>query len=135
MNEQIEEETLVETVFGTVTSKRVIYYRSRGWFSGGEREDIPLGHVTSVRSGVKRRIFWGIFLLYAGIMMMGNPNLALKVLGFSLFCLAVLFIWGSPYVVVNTAGQDLNPAKGFPWNRSAASGFVESLRKQLFQKN
>ena len=29
------EQTFVENEFGTVTSKRVIYFRSKGWFSGG----------------------------------------------------------------------------------------------------
>ena len=41
------EQTFVENPFGTVTSKRVIYYRAKGWFSGGSREDIPLQHVLS----------------------------------------------------------------------------------------
>ncbi len=79
------EQTFVENQFGTVTSKRVIYYRSKGWFSGGSREDIPI------------------------------------------------LLWGSPSVVVNTAGRDLNAAKGFPWQRGEANAFVEALRQQLFK--
>jgi hypothetical protein len=44
-----------------------------------------------------------------------------------------LLIWGSPTVVVNTAGQDLNVAKGWPWVRGEANAFVEGLRGQLFR--
>jgi hypothetical protein len=40
------EQTFIENEFGTVTSKRVNYFRSKGWFSGGSGEDIPLQHVT-----------------------------------------------------------------------------------------
>jgi hypothetical protein len=60
----ISEQTLVTGIFGTVTNKRVIYNRSRGWLSGGSREDIALAHVTSVRidttrpSGRSRPLTW-----------------------------------------------------------------------------
>ena len=55
-------------------------------------------------------------------------------MGVVLILLAVLLLWGSPRVVVNTAGGDLNAAKGFPWKRDTAQSFVEALRKQLFNK-
>src|SRR5216684_2171237 len=54
MAEQQAEQTFIENPFGTVTNKRVIYYRAKGWFSGGSREDIPLQHVTSVRLDITR---------------------------------------------------------------------------------
>jgi hypothetical protein len=54
------EQTFVSTVFGTVTSKRVIYNRSKGWMSGGSREDIPLKHVTSVSLEISRSILAGM---------------------------------------------------------------------------
>lgn len=50
------EQTFIQNPFGTVTSKRVIIFRAKGWLSGGSREDIPLQHVTSVRLDVSRSI-------------------------------------------------------------------------------
>lgn len=126
------EQTLVENEFGTVTSKRVIYHRSKGWFSGGSREDIPLQHVTSVRLDTSRSVLGGILAVLVGLTMLRMPNLA--VFGVALLVWAVLLFWGSPAVVVNTAGRDLSAAKGLPWTKPQAEAFVEALRAQLFQK-
>src|SRR4051794_14219654 len=57
------EQTLADTPFGTVTNRRVIYFRSKSWFGGGSREDIPLQHVTSVRLDTSRSILVGALLL------------------------------------------------------------------------
>ena len=127
------EQTFVENEFGTVTSKRVVYFRKKGWFSGGSREDIPLQHVTSVRLETSRSLIGGIFLLLVGLVLLA-PEGGIKIVGVVLILLAVLLLWGSPMVVVNTAGGDLNAAKGLPWKRPAANSFVEALRKQLFNK-
>ncbi len=64
-----QEQTLASTIFGQVTTKRVIYNRSRGWFSGGSREDIPLAHVTSVRLDTSRHLLGGILLVLIGLPM------------------------------------------------------------------
>lgn len=127
------EQTFVENEFGTVTSKRVIYYRSKGWFSGGSREDIPLQHVTSVRLDTSRSLVGGILLLLIGIGALGAEGGA-KAIGVAILALAILLLWGSPQVVVNTAGRDLNASKGLPWTRGAANAFVEALRHQLFNR-
>jgi hypothetical protein len=133
--EQASEETLVRNSFGTVTSKRVIYNRSKGWFSGGAREDIPLKHVTSVRIETSRSILAGVLFLLVGlILLVGGATALAKTSGVGLFALAVLLLWGSPAVVVNTAGQDLRPAKGAPWERTQADAFVDALRGQLFKE-
>ena len=39
------EQTFVENEFGTVTSKRVVYFRKKGWFSGGSLT-LPLESVS-----------------------------------------------------------------------------------------
>jgi hypothetical protein len=126
------EQTFVTNPFGTVTNKRVIYYRDKGWFSGGSREDIPLQHVTSVRLDIARRIGVGVLLLLLGVGLLSAEG-GIKVVGLVILALAVFCFWGSPAVVVNTAGQDLRAARGFPWQRGEAAAFVEALRKQLFQ--
>lgn len=127
------EQTFVENEFGTVTSKRVIYFRSKGWFSGGSREDIPLQHVTSVRLDISRSILGGILLLLLGLTMLAAEG-AIKAVALAFLALAVLILWGSPAVVVNTSGRDLNAAKGWPWKRAEANAFVEALRHQLFNR-
>ncbi len=134
MNEEAvpAEQTFVENPFGTVTSKRVVYFRAKGWFSGGSREDIPLQHVTSVRLDISRSIVGGILLLLIGLGALAAGNGAV-IVGILFIVVAAILLWGSPAVVVNTAGRDLNAAKGFPWQRGEADAFVEALRKQLFK--
>ena len=79
MNDQ-GEATFVANEFGTVTNKRVVYYRNKGWLSGGSREDIPLQHVTSVRMEVARIIGAGLFMLLVGFFLL-NAEGGLKLLG------------------------------------------------------
>lgn len=128
------EQTLVTNSFGVVTSKRVVYNAARGWFGGGSREDIPLQHVTSVRLENSRTtlgVILGILLLLTGVVMMSGGNFGT---GIVLLGIALLLLWGSPSVAVNTAGQDRKAAKGAPWQKAEASAFVEALRGQLFKE-
>lgn len=127
------EQTFIENAFGTVTTKRLVFYRAKGWLSGGSRQDIPLQHVTSVRLDISRSIFAGILLLFIGLACLGSGSALAVVFGLFALFFGVLLIWGSPTVVVNTAGQDLNVAKGWPWVRGEANKFVEGLRGQLFR--
>lgn len=133
MTEQQNEQTFLNNPFGTVTNKRVIYYRAKGWFSGGSREDIPLKHVTSVRLDTSRSILGGVLLLLASLGLLGAGGGAV-IAALAVLALAALLFWGSPAVIVNTAGRDLNAARGLPWQRGEATAFVEALRKQLFHE-
>lgn len=130
------EQTLASTIFGTVTNKRVIYNRARGWFSGGSREDIPLAHVTSVRIDIKRHVLLGVLLGLIGVLLVLAPrdSVDMELTGVVLTVLAVLCFWGSPSVCVNTAGQDKSHAAGPPWQRAQANAFVEAIRQQLVQR-
>ena len=130
----ISEQTLVTGIFGTVTSKRVIYNRSRGWFSGGSREDIALAHVTSVRIDTTRHLLWGILLLLVGLSLFGAQTTNGVLAGIACVVLAVLLLWGSPTVYVNTAGQDRNRASSWQWHRQQAAEFVEAIRRQIVQR-
>src|ERR1035438_1825882 len=103
------EVVVAETQFGTVTEKRLVFFRKKGWLSGGSREDIPLKHITSVRLEISRHIFWGIIFILIGI---GTLKF---VVGFFLIALAVLFLWGSPAIVINTPGNDKSQSQGWPW--------------------
>ena len=127
------EQTFVENPFGTVTSKRVIYYREKRWFSGGSREDIPLPHVTSVRLETSRSIFWAFIFLLVGLGLVLNGHAGSMLAGLFLILWASVLLWGSPVVIVNTAGNDRSAARGFPWHRNQARDFVDALRKQLFK--
>lgn len=128
MNQEI---TYVQNHFGVVTSQRVVFYRSLGWFRGGHREDIPIRHVTSVRIGTRRHLFWGIVFLCLSLPNLSNHG---SIFPWLLLAGALLLLWGSPYVVVNTAGNDLGGALGFPWHAGEANAFVEALRTQLFHR-
>jgi hypothetical protein len=127
------EQTFVQNPFGAVTSKRVIFFRAKGWLSGGSREDIPLQHVTSVRLDVARSIVVGVLLALIGLSCLASGNFIVACVGLLLVAFGVLLVWGSPAVVVNTAGRDLNAAKGWPWTRGQANTFVDALRGQLFR--
>ena len=59
---------------------------------------------------------------------------ALPVIGVLMVAFAILLLWGSPAVHVNTAGQDKNRSKGFPWQREQANAIVEAIRQQLVQR-
>ena len=127
------EQTFVQNPFGTVTSKRVIFFRAKGWLSGGSREDIPLQHVTSVRLDVARSIVMGILLMLIGVSVTTAGGTLPVLVGLAMVVLGVLLVWGSPAVVVNTAGRDLNAAKGWRWTRGQANAFVNALRGQFFR--
>ncbi|MFU2158402.1 hypothetical protein [Caldisericum sp. AR60] len=123
-----EEQIFVSNVFGTVTDRRVVYFRKKGWFSGGAREDVPLRHVTSVRIDTTRNIIGGVIFVLIGLATIRF------VVGVIPLAIGVLLFWGSPTVVINTAGGDLNVEKGWPWEKKSAEEFVEALHKQLFKE-
>jgi hypothetical protein len=134
MGDEQGEQTLVSNAFGTVTRKRVIYNRAKGWISGGSREDIPLKHVTAVRLETSRSVLAGILLLLMGLPMLISGVFGGVLIGVVFIGIAVLLLWGSPAVVVNTSGNDFRPAKGAPWQLGDAKSFVEALRAQLFRE-
>ena len=122
------EQTFVDNKFGTVTDKRVIYFRGKGWFSGGSREDVPLNHITSVRIDNIRSIVWGILLVLIGLFTITF------IIGIVPLAFGILLILGSPTVIINTGGGDLRATKGWPWQTKTAEEFVEALRHQLFKE-
>lgn len=132
--DQTSEVTSVQNEFGTVTNKRVVYFRNKGWLSGGSREDIPLQHVTSVRQDVSRSLGAGFLFLFIALGLFGAEGAA-KIWALVFLVFAIIALWGSPLVIVNTAGRDLNAAKGWPWDRPKAHAFVEALRQQLFSNS
>jgi len=130
MSEAASEVIHIENAFGTVTDRRMIYFRSKGWFSGGSREVVPLQRVTSVRLEISRPfLLAGPLLLLGLILLRGNGVLAMT--GGGAIALAVLLLWGSPMVVVNAAARGLNKEKGWPWQKPEAEAFVEALREGL----
>lgn len=131
---EVNEQPIISTKYGTVTDKRVKYFSKKGWFSGGSEEDIPIRHITSVRLETSRPIIRAIALLILSFIMFKIGSV-LAVLGLFFLILSVLLFWGSPKVVVNTAGGDLRPASGLPWTKSAAKSFVQALRTQLFKQD
>jgi len=129
----VSEKVIASTAFGTVTDKRVTYFRNKSWFSGGSQQDLPLRHVTSVRVDTSRSIFGGLFLLVIALVIFGVASDAGKIIALLPLALGILILWGSPKVVVNTAGGDLNAATSWPWTKDEAESFASALRGQLFK--
>lgn len=128
MAEAADETTYLNNPFGLVTNRRVVYYRKKGWFSGGSREDVPLKHVTSVRVETSRSLVGGVLLILLGAVLL------YFVIGIVPLALGVLLLWGSPSVVVATAAGDREAMKGWPWHRELAEEFAKALRSQLFKE-
>lgn len=121
--------TYVENVFGTVTSQRVIYFRNKGWLSGGCLEAVLLQHVMSVRLERSHSAIIGPALMILGIaqLLLGS---SMHWWGLVPFVPAVLLLWGTPLVLINTLDGDLGTVKGWPWHNSQATDFVDALRTQ-----
>jgi len=132
MSEDTAEVIHIKNAFGTVTDRRVIYFRSKGWLSSGSKEVIPLQRVTSVRLEISRHYLLGIPTLLIGLGLLAGHGV-LPVTGGVAMLFAVLLLWGSPTVVVNAAGQGLNSEIGWPWQQPEAEAFVEALRARLSQ--
>ena len=124
------EAQVASTGFGTVTDRRVVFYSKKGWFSGGSQEDLPLKHVTSVRLETNRQIVAGLALLMLGLIFFAMD---MTFFGILVLAVAAILLWGSPRVVLNTAGSDLRVATGFPWTRDEAQTFVQAVQSQLFK--
>lgn len=130
-----QEHGVVETVFGDVTTRRIKYFAKKGWFGGGVEEDIPLRHVTSVRLETNRYIILSVILGLIGIIAIATGDPIGVLIGLAFLGIAVFLLWGSPKVVVNTAGGDLRPSVGLPWVKGEANRFVQALRDELFKKD
>jgi hypothetical protein len=129
MSEGIAEFTHIENAFGTVTDRRVIYFRSKGWFSGGSKEVVSLHRIASVRLEISRQFFLGIPLMM-GLSLQADHGV-LSVVALVAIVFAALLLWGSPTVVMNAAGHGRNVEKGWPWQCTEAMAFVETLRVRL----
>ncbi len=127
MSETLGEKTFVDNPFGIVTDKRVVYYRKKGWFGGGSREDVPLKHVTSVRLETARNLLAGSFLIFVGLIFL------VAVVGVFPLAMGIVMLWGYPLVVVTTSAGDREAMRGWPWNRQLAEEFASGLRSQLFE--
>ena len=132
---QTSEQTVHSAGFGAITDRRVMYQsKSMMGLGGGAKEDIPLRHITSVGLATSRHPILGIILALAGlgaIVVLGD--FIGVVIGVILIAFAVLLLWGSPQVILSTAGQDRRFVSGPPWTKGAAEQFVSQLRTQLFK--
>jgi hypothetical protein len=125
---QSAEDVVITNLFGTVTDKAVHFNVKRGLFAGSSQEILPIRHVTSVRLETSRHWIWGILLVLVGL-----PLIQIGV-GVVLLALGILLIWGSPKVVVNTSGGDLRPSVSWPWTRTEATEFTNTLRNELLKR-
>lgn len=56
-------------------------------------------------------LLWGVVLVLIGLFLL------LWVVGIIPLVFGILLLWGSPIVVVNTAGGDREGMQGWPWDR------------------
>lgn len=120
------EDEKVVTPFGMVTSDHLIYNVQRGWFSEGSRYDIPLSQVTSVKLETRRHPIFGILLVLVALACRAAGPIGTLIAIIPLAS-AVLLLWGSPLVRVNTADGDLRTASRPPWTRPEAEWFVAAV--------
>jgi hypothetical protein len=114
------------TPFGTVTSDHLIYNVDRGWFREGSPENIPLRQVTSVKLETRRNPVFGILLVLVALACraMGPIGIVVAIVPLAF---AILLIWGSPLVKVNTIHGTLRLAGGPPWTRPEAEWFAAAV--------
>lgn len=124
---------VADTAFGSVTDRRVQFQANKGWFGGGSQEDLPLRHVTSVRVETVRHIIIAAIFGFAALGCMASGDAMAVLIGLVFAAVAVFFMWGSPRVVLNTAGGDLRPSTGWPWLKPEAQAFSSAVRSQLFK--
>ena len=114
MTAESGEQGVTDTVFGTVTTRRVIYFANKGWFSGGSREDVPLRQVVSVRYEIKRSIFLGLLVTVLGLVLLIGDGFGISfVVGIIVIPFGLIMLWGSPVVNIVTSGGTQSPAIGF----------------------
>jgi hypothetical protein len=121
------QETAV-TPFGLVTSDHLSYNVQRGWLSESSRQDIPLSHVTSVRLEIRRHPVFAIILVLAALACQAADPIGILIAIIPL-AFAVLLLWGSPLVRVNTIDGELPPTSGLPWTRPEAEWFVAAVEQ------
>jgi hypothetical protein len=122
-------EEKIVTPFGVVTADYLIYNVQRGWLREGSRQDIPLRHVTSVTLETRRHPIFGILLVLVALACRAADPIGILIAIVPL-AFAVLLLWGSPSVRVNTADGDLPPVSGLPWTRPEAEWFVAAVDRR-----
>lgn len=109
-------ERSVDTAFGTVTKNQVIYSTrevDQRWVTGGSTVAAHHFRASGDNTESRRSILLGLIGLGAFAAGGGGGVLV----GLITLACAALHLWGSPTVIVNTAGDDRRHAKGFPWTR------------------
>jgi hypothetical protein len=131
----LEEPTEATGIFGTVTNKRVFFWRSRSWFGGQCWEELTLAQITSVAVEVHRHRIGGILLGLCGAATLAviHPVIVVQGVGWLLIGVGALLVWGSPVVHIEIAGQR-HVARGSPWRRKEARAFVAAIRQQLVDR-
>jgi hypothetical protein len=124
----VQEEKVV-TPFGMVTSDHLIFNVQRGWLSGRSCQDIPLHQVTGVRLEIRRHPILGSLLVLVALacQAVGPMGMLIAIVPLAF---AVLLLWGSPLVRVDTTDGDLPPASGLPWSRPEAEWFVAAVDRR-----
>jgi hypothetical protein len=117
------------TSFGVVMSDHLICNIRRGWFGEVSQETIPLRDVTSVTLENRRHPIFGILLVVVAVACRAADPMGIVVATVPV-ALAVLLLWGSPSINVNTADGNLRRVSGLPWTRPEAEWFVAAADRR-----
>ncbi|MGH3823440.1 MAG: hypothetical protein ACRDRA_11525 [Pseudonocardiaceae bacterium] len=115
------------TLFGAVTSDRLIYNVQQGWLTERSQKEIPLQHITSVTLVIKRYRFFGVLFLLIALACQALDFVGILIAIVPL-SVGILLLWGLPSVKVNTTDEgDLPSTIGPPWTRPEAEWFVAAV--------
>jgi hypothetical protein len=140
MSRGSREQEVLSNKFGTITDKRLIFLSKKDLFKNGDREEMPLKQVVSVRF-YQQKSFVAIVTGSLGILFslvvvsLLRGNLVALMIGALIIALCVwiayLGIAGFPTVVVTTKEGRTTQSKGWPKDKSEVKAFALVLREKI----
>lgn len=140
MSRGSREQEVLSNKFGTITDKRLIFLSKKDLFKNGEREEMPLKQVVSVRFYQQKSFVAiltgsiGILVSLAGVSLL-RGNIVALLIGAILISLCVWIAYvgiaGFPTVAVTSSEGKITRAKGWPNDRSEAKAFALVLREKI----
>lgn len=140
MSRGSREQEVLSNKFGTITDKRLIFLSKKDLFKNGEREEMPLKQVVSVRFYQQKSFVAiltgsiGILVSLAGVSLL-RGNIVALLLGAILISLCVWIAYvgiaGFPTVAVTSSEGKITRAKGWPNDKSEAKAFALVLREKI----
>ncbi|HEY9833227.1 MAG TPA: hypothetical protein V6D26_21925 [Stenomitos sp.] len=140
MSRGSREQEVLSNKFGTITDKRLIFLSKKDLFKNGDREEMLLKQVVSVRFYQQKSFVAiltgsiGILVSLAGVSLL-RGNIVALLIGAILISLCVWIAYvgiaGFPTVAVTSSEGKITRAKGWPKDKSEAKAFALVLREKI----